>query len=141
MNMPEPELAWGLDPARANEHLPHLTMQSGAYLLALFRYEIYENQSQKLRLLDLFVEVKGRRPQTEAQKKSAQRIDQILHRIMGPLEMADFLKTQFARPEDSLDTEENWPRFTLTADGSFVRASSEPAFERADTSKPSLEAV
>ncbi len=125
-------------PSRANEHLPRMTMQSGAYLLALFRYEIYVNQSQKLRLMELFLEVKGRRPPTEAQKKSAQRLDQILHRVLGPLEMVDFLKTQFARPEDSLDVAEDWPRFAFTPDGSMVRETPERAFEASTTS---LEAV
>jgi hypothetical protein len=133
--------AVALAPARANEHLPELTMQSGAYLLALFRYEIYVNQSQKLRLMEVFLEAKGRRPPTEAQKKSAERLDRILRRILGPIEMVDFLKTQFARPQDSLDVAESWPSFVLAPDGSLVRSTSGPESAPEAASKPSLEAV
>jgi hypothetical protein len=35
--------------------------------------------------------------------------------------MVEFLKTQFLRPEDSLDVAENWPRFTLSPSGDFTR--------------------
>jgi lipase maturation factor len=110
-------------PAQANEYLAKMTMQSGAYLLALFRYEIYVNQSQKLRLMTRWLDLDGRPPPTATQAKSAARIDSILRRILGPLDMVDFLKTQFARPEESLDTAENWPRFGLSASGTFVRVS------------------
>ncbi len=108
-------------PARANEHLPRMTMQSGAYLLALFRYEVYVNQSQKLRLMEIFLEPVGRRPPTEAQKRNSAKLEPILRRTLGPLDMVDFLKTQFTRPEDSLDVPENWPRFALAPDGSLPR--------------------
>ena len=115
-------------PALANEHLPKLTMQSGAFLLALFRYEIYVNQSQKLRLMQLWLELDGRAPPTAGQQQTAAKLEPILRRILGPLDMVDFLKTQFTRPEDSLDTPENWPRFALSASGDFSRvaAATEP---------------
>ena len=116
-------------PTLANEHLPRLTMQSGAYLLALFRYEIYVTQAQKLRLMQLWLELDGRVPPTAAQQKTAARIDPIVRRFLGPLDMVDFLKTQFTRPEDSLDTPENWPRFAVSESGEFSRVQAATAPE------------
>ncbi|HEY2511935.1 MAG TPA: lipase maturation factor family protein [Polyangiaceae bacterium] len=127
-------------PRRANEHLPKLTMRSGAFLFALFRYEIYVIQSQKFRLMEIFLEPAGRRPLPEAKKQAAARLEAVLHRLIGPLEMADFLKTQFRRPEDSLDVAENWTQYAFNADGSLkpvVRP--EAPLSPAPSVEPSLE--
>ena len=130
-------------PSRANEYVPKLTMQSGAFLFALFRYEIYVTQSLKFRLMELFLEPRAdvTRCRLEAQQKAFARFEEILRRILGPLEMADFLKTQFTRPEDSLDAAEDWTRFVFAADGSLVPAPAAHGGALETVSKPSLEAI
>jgi len=55
--------------------------------------------------------------------------------------MADFLKTQFTRPEDSLDAAENWTRFAFAADGSLVPATSALEGAPKGATKSSLEAT
>ena len=119
-------------PAKATEYVPKLTMPSGAYLFALFRFEIWVTQSQKFRLMEIFLEPGGRKPPSEEKRKLGERFDEIVRRILGPIEMADFLKTQFRRPEDGLDAVEDWWRFAHAPDGSLVRVQGGRGVERAE---------
>jgi len=101
------------EPARAVAHAAELSMPSGHFLLALFRYESMVYQAQKLRLIDVSTEHAGRPPLTEAQQRSKQRMMELGKRLVGSLETAEFLKTQFKSAEDVLDIPENYPRFAF----------------------------
>jgi hypothetical protein len=102
------------DPALAVGHAPRMTMQSGNFFHAIFRYELLVYQSQKLRMLEAIAEHAGRPPLTAAQTRAKERLDGIARRLFGAVELTEFLKTQFTTSEDVLDVPENWPRFEFT---------------------------
>jgi len=102
------------DPRLAIGHAANMTMQSGNFFHAVFRYELLVYQSQKLRMLEAITEHRGRPPPTEAQKRAKQQLEAIARRSFGAVELAEFLKTQFTTEEDVLDVPENWPRFEFT---------------------------
>lgn len=102
------------DPSLAVEHAARMTMQSGQFFNAVFRYELLVYQSQKLRMLEATNEHAGRSPLTAAQAQAKERSDAIARRLWAVFELNDFLKTQFKSPEDVLDVPEDWPRFEFT---------------------------
>src|SRR6185503_20037574 len=104
------------DPMLAREHAARMTMFSGNRLRALFRYEDFVYQSQKLRLLEALNEYAGRPEPTENQRRSKERFESIARRLWGALDLIDFLKTQFVTQEDVLDVPERWPRFAVNED-------------------------
>ncbi len=111
------------DPSHAIERVQEMTMQSGNQLEAVFRYEALVHQSHKLRLLDAYNHQEGRAPLPDKQRRVVERMDRFLRCLYGSMDVADFLKTQFATHEDVLDIEENWPRFAVLRDGKVVRRS------------------
>lgn len=102
------------DPKLAVGHATTMTMHSGNFFHAVFRYELLVYQSQKLRMLEAITEHAGRPPLTEAQKKAKDQLDAIARHSFGAVELAEFLKTQFTTEEDVLDVPENWPHFEFT---------------------------
>jgi hypothetical protein len=109
------------DPMLAREQATRMTMFSGNRLRALFRYEDFVYQSQKLRLLEALNEYAGRPEPTENQRRSKERFESIARRLWGALDLIDFLKTQFVTEEDVLDVPERWPRFAVNEDDEVVR--------------------
>lgn len=109
------------EPARASEHLARMTLCSGNYLLALFRYEAFVYQSQKARLLAAYTEHEGRPAPTHKQAQNKARIDAIVRRVWGAMDMIDFSKARFAADDDVLDTPERWPRFAVDEHAEVVR--------------------
>jgi hypothetical protein len=109
------------DPLLAVGELEKMSMQSGNYFDALFRYEVFLFQAQKLRLLENYLEHEGRMKPTPKQRAFLDRVNSIVRRIFGAVEMVEFLKTQFKTEEDVLDVAENWPRFAMTPSGEVVR--------------------
>jgi hypothetical protein len=105
-------------------HAANMTMQSGNFFQATFRYELIVYQSQKLRMLEAVTEHAGRPPLTEAQKKAKAQFEAFARRVFGAVELTEFLKTQFTTDEDVLDVPENWPRFTFTDTTEVRRVSS-----------------
>jgi hypothetical protein len=99
------------DPTLAVGHAANMTMQSGNFFHAVFRYELLVYQSQKLRMLEAITEHAGRPPPTEAQKRAKAQFEGFARRLFGAVELTEFLKTQFKTQEDVLDVPENWPRF------------------------------
>lgn len=56
--------------------------------------------------------------------------------------MTNFLKTQFRRPEDSLDVAENWTQYAFSDDGSLKPiAKREDPISTASTAAPSFDAT
>jgi hypothetical protein len=102
------------EPGLAAQHAAHMTMQSGNFFHAVFRYELLVYQSQKLRMLEACVEHAGLAPLSEKEQRTQERIDAIVRRLGGAIELGEFLKTQFQSDEDILDVPENWPRFEFT---------------------------
>lgn len=109
------------DPMLAREELGKMTMQSGAFFLALFQYETLVFQSQKLRLLQAYDQRQGRRAPTEGQRQKTEQLDRTLRRLFSVFDYGDFLRTQFLSAEDVLDVEERLPVFALKPDGEVVR--------------------
>jgi hypothetical protein len=98
-----------------------MSMQSGNHFDALFRYEVFLFQAQKLRLLENYLEHEGRAQPTPKQRAFLDRVNSIVRRIFGAVEMVEFLKTQFKTEEDVLDVPERWPRFAMTPSGEVKR--------------------
>ena len=109
------------DPMLAREHHERMSLYSGNRLRALFRYEDFVYQSQKLRLLDAWHQQAGRPEPSEQQRRTAERFEGIARRLWGAMDMVDFLKTQFTTEEDVLDVPERWPRFAVNDDDEVVR--------------------
>lgn len=101
-------------PELAASHAASMTMHTGNFLLAVFRYELFVYRAQKLRLLEASTEHAGRAPLTEKQRAAKERADALVRRLWGAVELTDFLKTQFTTGEDVLDVPEAWPRFAFT---------------------------
>jgi hypothetical protein len=101
-------------------HAKHLTLTTGSYLLALFNYESFVYQSQKLRAHQAFTEHRGREPLTEKAAEALVKTEAVLANLWGAMEMMPFLRSQFAAPEHA-DIPENWPHFRLTEDDEVVR--------------------
>ncbi|MFI5306918.1 MAG: lipase maturation factor family protein [Polyangiales bacterium] len=113
------------DPQRAIEHAGRMTLFSGNYLPALFRYEAFVYQSQKLRVLQAYNEHEGRAAPSERQQRASAEIEAMLGRLWGAVDMAEFLRKRFTGPDDVLDVAESWPRFALLASGEVVRVERE----------------
>jgi hypothetical protein len=109
------------EPASAAAFVPQMTLSSGYYFQAVLRYEAFVYQSQKLRLFEAYEQHRGRPAPTDKQRQNLERMGAIVRRIIGPIEIVEFLKTQFAGPEDILDIPENWPHFELLATGEVRR--------------------
>lgn len=109
------------DPSLAARHAANMTMRSGNFLHAIFRYELLVYQSQKLRLLEASTAHAGRPPLSEKERLAKEKIDGVVKRLWGAVELTEFLKTQFTTEEDVLDVPENWPRFEFAADGEVRR--------------------
>jgi hypothetical protein len=105
------------DPVRAAGESARMTLASGCYLTALFRYEAVAYQCQKLRLMAAFTDHEGRPPPTETQRRNKDRLDAAIRGIVGSLDVVDFLKTQMTTPEHVLDCPEAWPRFRMDETG------------------------
>ncbi|HVW23767.1 MAG TPA: lipase maturation factor family protein [Polyangiaceae bacterium] len=105
------------DPAKAVSLSERMTMCSGLYVQALFRYEAIAYQCQKLRLMAAFTEHEGRPAPTETQRKNKERVDALIRGVVGSLDVVDFLKTQMTTAEDVLDIPEAWPRFRMDTTG------------------------
>lgn len=115
------------DPQSAAAFVEKMTLASGYYFQAVLRYEAFVYQSQKLRLFEAYEQHRGRAVPTEKQRQSLERLGAIMRRIIGPIEIVEFLKTQFNTPEDVLDVPENWPYFELLSTGEVRRVEAEAA--------------
>jgi hypothetical protein len=109
------------EPIHAARELEQMTMQSGATLSALFRYESMVHHSQKLRLLESQLAQDGRPKLGTRQARLMNWANGIAQRLWGCLEMIEFLRTQFLSERDVLDIPERWPRFALARDGEIRR--------------------
>lgn len=109
------------EPARAREYGERMTLCSGNYLHALFRYEALVYQSQKARLLAAYTQHEGRPALTDKQRQIKAKIDAVVRRVWGAVDMAEFLQTRFLADEDVLDTPERWPRFAVDDRAQVVR--------------------
>jgi hypothetical protein len=115
------------EPLAAREHAARSTMYNGQIFHALFRYETLVYQSQKLRLIDAFTQIGGRRALNSRQLAARERFEAVARRTFGALSVVEFLKTQFTGEEDRLDIPERWPHFEFTSDDEVVRCAGEHA--------------
>jgi hypothetical protein len=109
------------DTTLANAAAARLTMYAAHQLQAVFRYEMFVFHAGKLRLLDHLSRQRGRVEPTEKQRKDQARFTELAGRCFGSVPFIEFLKTQFAGPEDQLDVPECWPTFEITADAEVRR--------------------
>ena len=108
-------------PLAATGHVPQMTLQSGAHLLATFRYEIFAEQAKRLRLFHNWMEHDGRRPRTADEERRKQASDASARRFFSVVEMVEFMRSQFTGEEDVTDIPENWPRFVLSPEKMLER--------------------
>jgi len=101
------------DPTRAAGELAGMTIQSGATLSTLFRFETVVHHSQKLRLLESQLAQSGRPEHGLRQARLVRWAHAVAQRIFGCFEVIEFLRTQFQSERDVLDVPECWPRFVL----------------------------
>jgi hypothetical protein len=108
------------DPQQAHAHAERSSMCGAHQLQAVFRYETFVFHAQKLRLLDCMNQQAGRPEPTPKQLE----LQQLGFNCWGSLAFIEFLKTQFAEPEDVLDVPERWPRFAVSPAKEILRVPS-----------------
>jgi len=108
-------------PGRALEEASRMSMQSGLHFQALLRHEALAYQARKQRLLEAYERREGRPEPSQGERERLEHIDATLKRFFGSMDVAAFLRTQFATGEDHGDVAESWPRFALRPDGEVVR--------------------
>ncbi|MDD9941255.1 MAG: lipase maturation factor family protein [Myxococcales bacterium] len=104
-------------PLSANAEAAAMTMASGHYLQALFRYDILVMDAAKLRLIVNYMEPSGRAPLDERGVALQARLQEALIQGFGSVAASVFLREQFLGPEHIRDIAPHWPRFHLHPTG------------------------
>lgn len=109
-------------PLSANDYAPQLTVSNGLYCTALFRFELFVFEAQKMRLLQTVMEPK-RVQFSMGDPKLTAALDQIAMRLFGAVEIVPFMREQFRGPRFEGGQPEHYPSFSLDASGVVVQDS------------------
>ncbi|HTU62411.1 MAG TPA: hypothetical protein VMF89_28320, partial [Polyangiales bacterium] len=107
-------------PASASAHAAIMTAFTSHSLQAVFRYDWLVYESQKLRLLDTVMQIRGRTPLTARQELTRVKNEALAKRVFGALTVVELLKGQLQSAEHA-DIPENWPRFGFDEHAEVIR--------------------
>ncbi len=106
-------------PESAADFVPKLSMANGLYCLAIFRFEMFVFEAQKMRLLQNVMEPKRVQFSLSNPELTA-RFDEIARRLFGVVEPYNFVREQFRGPRFERGHPERYPSFRLDPSGVVV---------------------
>ncbi len=108
------------EPLTLNEHAAKLTVSNGLFCTALFRYELFIFEAQKMRLLQTVMEPKRAQFSLPDPRLTAA-LDQIAMRLFGAVDIVPFMREQFRGPRFDHGYPEHYPTFSLDSNGVVVQ--------------------
>lgn len=106
------------DPPSAAAYVDAMTMESGAYYLALFRYEAFVFQARKQRLLQAVLNTEREEQPDYEIPPAIAKLQDLARALFGCIPLIEFVETQFQDERHHCPEEpEMHPRFIIQKDG------------------------
>ncbi|HTB78923.1 MAG TPA: lipase maturation factor family protein [Polyangiaceae bacterium] len=108
------------DPPIAVRRAKRLTVASGVYLWAIFKFDLLAGEARKIRLLDAMLARCAERAPDSARGRSEIETEAMLAKVWGVFDVASLLRRRFAGPEYETDVPERLPEFDILPSGDLV---------------------